>query len=176
MDWGVYVCTACGLMIETGWLRYVYTRTKDPLKRYSASMCLICKECGAQYMIELAGKWRRSAYLHPLKDYGLPLPDRLWGRNRRIFLKGLPKKSPENYDRSDRAVAFETARDQHRGYYRDEWHEINPIETKFNQIVLSKEPCHICLTVGKIGVDIRSEDACPHCKETTLLGLYGMLE
>jgi hypothetical protein len=176
MDWSVYVCTICGLMIEIGWLRYVYTRTKDPLKSYSASMCLICKECGAQYMIELAGKWRRSAYLHPLKDYGLSLTDRLWGRNRRTFLKGLPKKPPENYDRSDYGVANAIAIDQPREYYRDEWHEINPIETKYNQIVLSKQPCHNCLTVGKIGADIRTGDACPHCKEKTLLGLLSRVE
>ena len=176
MLWLVYVCTACGLKIEIGWKSLFFTRSKDPLKRamkrVSELTFLICKECGGQYMIELAGQWRKCAYMHPVRPHGLPLPDSLFGLNRRIFLKGLPKKSPENYDDSDYEVARAIAKDQPIGWYDcDEWHEINPIETKYNQIVLSKQPCQNCLTIGKIGLDIRTEDACPHCKEKTLKDL-----
>jgi hypothetical protein len=113
-------------------------------------------------MIEMAGPKRKSAYMHPLKDYGSHLPDRLLVSNRQIFLKGLPKKAPENYDHSDYEAAGEIIR-QYRGDKRIEWNEINPIETKYNQILFSKQPCQICLTVGKIGGDIRTGDACPHC-------------
>jgi hypothetical protein len=136
-----YRCTACGLKIKIGWRWGGFTRSKDPLKiiramkKRSERTYLICKECGAQYMIVLTGQWRKCAYMHPVKPHGLPLPDSLFW------------------------------------YNCDEWHEINPIETKYNQIVLSKQPCQNCLTVGKIGSDIRTGDACPHCKEKTLKDL-----
>ena len=134
-----YSCTTCGLKIKIGWRWGGFTKSKDPLeiiramKKRSERTYLICKECGAQYMIVLTGQWRKCAYMHPVKPHGLPLPDSLFW------------------------------------YNGDEWHEINPIETKYNQIVLSKQPCQDCLTVGKIGSDIRTGDACPHCKEKTLL-------
>ncbi len=166
-----YVCTACGLMLEIGWTHGVPSGHDEPLKWYTTRTRLICNECGAQYKIEMAGPFRISAYMQPLKDHGLPLPDRLLGTNRRIFLKGLPKKTPENYDHSDYEVAHAII-DQHRGHNLDEWYEINPIETKYNQILLSKQPCQSCLTVGKIGGDIRTGDACPHCKEQTLLSVF----
>ena len=170
----VYVCTACGLKLEIGWYHGIPAGQEEPLKRYTWRTHQICKECGAQYMIEMAGPKRESAYMHPLKDYGLCFPDRLLGTNRQIFFKGLPKKSPENYDHSDYEAAGEIER-QYRWDKRIEWNEINPIETKYNQILFSKQPCQICFTVGKIGGDIRTGDPCPHCKEKTLIGTFSIV-
>jgi hypothetical protein len=163
----VYVCTACGLNFRIGWL-HGNPSARGARDKYNATTAQICKECGAQYMIEMAGPYRQSAYMHPLKDYGSHLPDRLLGLNRQIFLKGLPKKSPGNYDDSDYEAAREIIR-QYRGDKSMKWNEINPIEIKYNQILFSKQPCQICLTVGKIGGNIRDGDPCPHCKEETLL-------
>jgi len=169
----VYVCTACGLNFRIGWVHFA-PEARGARDKYNAATDLICKECGAQYMIQMAGPYRPSAYMHPLKDYGSHLPDRLLVLNRRIFLKGLPKKSPENYDDSDYEATYEII-NQYRGDKSIEWNEINPIETKYNQILFSKQPCQICLTVGKIGADIRDGDPCPHCKEKTLIGTFSII-
>ena len=171
--WAVYVCTACGLRFWIGWKHYA-SSARGARDKYNAATYLICKECGAQYLVQMAGPNRLSAYMHPLKDYGSHLPDRLFVLNRRIFYKGLPKKAPENYDDSDYEAAREII-DQYRGDERIEWNEINPIETKYNQILFSKQPCHICLTVGKIGGNIRDGDPCPHCKEETLLYVFSII-
>ena len=167
-----YVCTACGLKFRIG---CVHGRSaRGARDKYNSATYLICKECGAQYMIQMAGSHRPSYYIHPLKVYWSHLPDRLLVLNRRIFLKGLPNKSPENYDHSDYEAANEII-NQYRGGKRIEWNEINPILSKYNQILLSKQPCKICLAVGKIGGDIRTGDACPHCKEKALLSVFSFL-
>jgi len=170
----VYVCTACGLKLEIGWYHGIPAGQEEPLKRYTWRTHQICRECGAQYMIEMAGPQRPSAYMYPLKDYELCFPDRLLVSNRQIFLKGLPKKAPENYDESD-CDAVRAIIHNHRGDKRIEWNEINPIETKYNQILFSKQPCQICFTVGKIGGDIQTGDTCPHCKEKTLLPVFEII-
>jgi hypothetical protein len=65
----VIVCTACGLKLEIGWYPGIPAGQEEPLKRYTWRTHQICKECGAQYMIEMAGPKRICAYMHPLKDY-----------------------------------------------------------------------------------------------------------
>jgi hypothetical protein len=169
----VYVCTACGLNFRIGWVHGAPWE-RGARDKYNAATAQICKECGAQYEIEMAGPYRMAAYMNPLKDYGAHLPDRLFGLNRQIFLKGLPEKSPENYDDPDYEAAHEII-NQYRGDKRIEWNEINPIETKYNQILFSKQPCQICLTVGKIGGNICTGDVCPHCKEKALLPVFSYL-
>ena len=169
----VNVCTACGLYFRIGWVHFA-PGARGARDKYNSATDLICKECGAQYMIQMAGSYRPNAYIHSLKIYWSHLPDRLSVLNRRIFLKGLPKKSPENYDDSDYEAAREIIH-QYRGDKRIEWNEINPILSKYNQILLSKQLCQICLTVGKIGGDIRDGDPCPHCKEKTLLYVFSII-
>ena len=173
MPCAFYVCTACGLNFRIGWV-HGDPSARRARNKYNSATYLICKECGAQYSIEMAGSYRPKAYIHPLKVYWSHLPDRLSVLNRRIFLKGLPNKSPENYGHSDYEAAREIIH-QYRGDKHIEWNEINPILSKYNQILLSKQPCQICLTVGKIGADIQDGDACPHCKEKALLSVFSIL-
>lgn len=249
MRWTIYVCGACGLKLEIGWSHGDYTSQNEPSKIYRARTRLICKGCGAQYAIDMTGKYRESAYQQlyevilesyepqnklalmkllrqkkefgikeakdvvenlpytmdsgipkqdisyweesfkglnvnlklkkskhlPSKECGPSSPDRLLGTSRLVFLKGLPKKSPENYDETDYNAVCAIV-DQH-GTSKG-WHEIKPTETKKNsyeEILLENQPCQICLVVGKISSDIRDGDACPHCKDKTLVMTYSFI-
>ena len=62
MYWSIFVCGACGLKLEIGWVAYKPDWQYEPLKRYSAITRLICKECGTQYAIEMAGQHNMDAY------------------------------------------------------------------------------------------------------------------
>lgn len=251
MRWTIYVCRACGLKLEIGWSHGVPASQNEPLKQYSARTRLICKECGAQYAIDMAGKYRMDAYQQlydviletyesqnkialmkllrqqksfglneakdvvenlpytlvsgipkqytshwkeafkeinvnvklkkskkmPIREFGPSLPDRLLGRNKPVFLEDRSKILSENYNDSN----YDTVQaiiDLRGSENIEDWQELKPDETKNNsyaEILLAKQPCQICLAVGKISSEIQDGDACPHCKDKALKSIATLL-